>query len=79
VLFIVADDGLGIKADKLAEIRDTLTRTKSTGTGSYGLKNVNDRIRLFFGTSYGINIESPANGGTEVRIRIPILMEPPED
>lgn len=79
VLFIVADDGLGIKADKLAEIRDTLTRTKSIGTGSYGLKNVNDRIRLFFGTSYGINIESPANGGTEVRIRIPILMEPPED
>lgn len=79
VLFIVADDGLGIKADKLADIRDALTRTKTTGTGSYGLKNVNDRIRLFFGTAYGIHIESHANGGTEVRIRIPILTEPPED
>ncbi|WP_219641704.1 sensor histidine kinase [Cohnella sp. CFH 77786] len=79
VLFIVSDDGLGIREDKLAEIRTALSGTKSTGTGSYGLKNVNERIRLFFGASYGIHIESHANGGTEVRIRIPILTETPED
>lgn len=53
VLFIVSDDGLGIKEDKLAEIQGVLSGTKSTGTSSYGLKNVNERIRLYFGTSYG--------------------------
>jgi two-component system sensor histidine kinase YesM len=79
VIFIVSDDGVGIGADKLAELRSALGGKKSDGTGSYGLKNVNERISLYFGSSYGIHLSSPEIGGTEVRIRIPILMEPPGD
>jgi two-component system, sensor histidine kinase YesM len=79
VIFIVSDDGIGIGKDKLAEIQGVLKGMKSTGTSSYGLKNVNERIRLFSGTSYGIHIESSSSGGTDVRIRIPILTKPPED
>ncbi|MBD0378543.1 cache domain-containing sensor histidine kinase [Paenibacillus sedimenti] len=79
LLFIVSDDGVGISADKLAEIRSALGGTKAAGTGFYGLKNVNERISLYFGSSYGIHLSSPASGGTEVRIRIPILTEQPGD
>ncbi|KRE69748.1 sensor histidine kinase [Paenibacillus sp. Soil750] len=77
VLFIVWDDGVGIDAEKLAEIRSALGGTKAAVTGSFGLKNVNERICLYFGSSYGLFLNSSANSGTEVRIRIPILTEPP--
>ena len=37
----------------------------------YGLKNVNDRIRLLYGESYGLDIFSRPGEGTRVEIRLP--------
>ncbi|MFD1955558.1 sensor histidine kinase [Paenibacillus thailandensis] len=44
----------------------------STG-GSYGLANVQERLRLSFGEHYGIALESEIGRGTKVTIRHPII------
>lgn len=42
------------------------------GAKSFGLKNVDRRIRLYYGKEYGLHIESKKNVGTTVYIRIPV-------
>ena len=39
------------------------------------LKNVNQRIHLYFGKEYGISIYSKEKVGTEVSISLPIVNE----
>ena len=37
----------------------------------YRVKNVNDRLKIYFGEEYGITIESELDVGTTVTIKIP--------
>lgn len=47
--------------------------------GHNGIRNVHDRIRLYFGEIYGIHFQSEPGAGTVVTIRMPkILNEPAE-
>ncbi len=72
---IVKDDGVGIKKDKVALITTYLTSNEfeydKEITESFGMRNVNHRLRLFFGDGYGITMVSEENVGTEMRIRLP--------
>ena len=43
----------------------------SVQTSGYGIKNVNDRLKIYFGDEYGISIDSELDVGTTVTIRIP--------
>lgn len=73
ILFQVIDNGYGIKPEHL---NDLLTlESSSTHSSGVGLKNVNERIKLYFGSPYGIEIISELEVGTIVNIRIP-LTEP---
>jgi len=72
VLFQVIDNGYGIKPDILKNILNRKDGSKSDH-GGVGLKNVNERIKLFFGELYGIEIFSTLDVGTTVNIRIPII------
>ncbi|WP_139376047.1 sensor histidine kinase [Clostridium oryzae] len=63
--FIITDNGTGIDND----MKERLLSQTSKG---YGLKNVNDRIKLFYGNDYGISIESELNKYTKVKVIIPI-------
>lgn len=69
ILFQVTDNGYGIKP----EILKNLLSQESTSyhSGGVGLKNVNERIKLFYGEEYGIEILSEVDVGTTVNIRIP--------
>ena len=57
----ISDDGLGIPPKKVEELNRLLTNDKylpgsegdSSGTG-IGVKNVNSRIKLYFGEQYGL-------------------------
>lgn len=64
VVIIVRDNGNGME-QKVAE---TLVTYRAKG---YGLKNVNDRIRLLYGENYGIQIFSKPGEGTNVIMRFP--------
>ena len=39
----------------------------------YGLYNVNERIHILFGSSYGLTVTSEPDFGTEVTVKIPKL------
>ena len=60
----VRDNGMGMPQEKA----ETLVTYQAKG---YGLKNVNDRIRLLYGAKYGIQIFSAPDEGTTVVMRFP--------
>ena len=70
--FIVTDNGKGMDEEKLAGIKDALLNEVSNKqVCCFGMYNVSKRINLFFGNSYGIEIDSELEGGTTVEITIP--------
>ena len=70
VLFRVRDNGYGIKPELL---KDLLNREAKNDHGSgVGLKNVNERVKLTYGSQYGVEIVSELEVGTTVSIRIPL-------
>ncbi len=71
--FIIRDNGAGIAVEKLAEIKEQLSGLR-TGK-SIGLLNVHERIRLYFGSNCGLDIESEKGHGTTVRVTLPDLKE----
>ncbi len=71
--FTIADNGLGI-TEKQVEGRLTGETKSSSGKGSgIGVKNVNERIRLYFGEGYGLTILSEPDEGTAIKIRLPAV------
>jgi two-component system sensor histidine kinase YesM len=65
--FIVEDNGVGMSPERIDEIIGP-----STGkAAASGLRNVDERIKLYFGDEYGISIESIQGGGTRVSVRLP--------
>ena len=72
IILIVSDDGVGIEKDALDELNKTLSETSFTNEKSHiGLSNVNQRIKIIFGDSYGIHVESTVGVGTDVYVTIP--------
>jgi two-component system, sensor histidine kinase YesM len=74
----VSDDGVGMTPEKLEEIRALLSAVHSPDEGleGYGVHNVHERIRLSFGTKYGLRFESVPGRGTTVEILHPLVMSP---
>lgn len=77
---LVEDNGIGMNETRLASLRDQLGRriipeepTDSEMSGGFGLPNVQQRIRLYYGEAYQIQIDSVEGTGTTVAIQIPIL------
>ncbi|WP_435922477.1 sensor histidine kinase [Paenibacillus sp. DYY-L-2] len=62
----VIDNGIGIRAETVRKLLSSPSQT-----GGYGVKNVDERIKLRYGDKYGISIGSIYGAGTTVRIVIP--------
>ena len=71
VVFTVADNGVGMDQ---AQIEAILRKERSDHTG-IGIKNVNDRLKIYFGEGYGITIRSEPDEGAVVTIRMPQVRE----
>jgi len=70
------DNGTGMPDSRLAKVQRALTdnsATKEGGKARVGLPNINRRIKLQFGDSYGVEIQSQLYNGTTVLIKIPLL------
>ena len=75
-VFIIADNGVGFEPEAFSELKNILRsesreRIVSSGCG-IGILNINNRIRLYYGDDYALNIESIKNGGTSVTVRMPL-------
>jgi two-component system sensor histidine kinase YesM len=67
----VADNGLGMKPEVVERLLVENTPV-SKGSG-VGLKNVNERIKLYFGDRYGVLIKSEPDEGTCITLVLPII------
>ena len=65
----VSDDGAGIDAQKLGELNKSLSDGGGKQTRSIGLLNVNKRLKLLYGSDYGITVDSRENVFTRVSIK----------
>lgn len=68
----VADNGVGMSREALEELREKLRTTEIHKTGSIGIVNVNQRLKIMFGEKYGLTIESEEERGTVVNITLPL-------
>ncbi|GGA30354.1 sensor histidine kinase [Paenibacillus physcomitrellae] len=67
ILLRVIDDGIGMTAEQLER-----ALSKTDNLSGYGIKNVDDRIKLTYGERYGVHMYSRPGIGTAVTIRIPL-------
>jgi two-component system sensor histidine kinase YesM len=69
VILRIIDDGVGMEKEKT----EKLLRGKDDDSSrhSFGLHSVHERIKLHFGSGYGIKIKSSIGAGTEVEVNIP--------
>jgi len=62
--FCVEDNGIGISPERLRELSDP-------NSGSIGIANVRDRIRMVYGKPFDLNIESEVGKGTKITVQMP--------
>ena len=67
ILFRVRDNGVGMSPEQVEAI---LTRAPGENAG-IGIRNVDDRLKIYFGREYGLHITSELDVGTCVEIRMP--------
>ncbi|MEG1638205.1 MAG: sensor histidine kinase, partial [Erysipelotrichaceae bacterium] len=71
ILFSIADNGAGMSEEQV----ENILSKELTDSKGIGVKNVNDRIKIYFGSEYGIMVESELDVGTTIKIRIPAMRE----
>lgn len=73
VIFEIWDNGVGINDDKVEHINGIMSGEKTIDDENmyFGIRNVNERIKLNFGTEYGLRYQSTLAVGTKVFVNIP--------
>ena len=71
--FTISDNGLGMSEDVVATLlsKDIIPSKKGSGIG---VKNVNERIKLYFGNEYVLKVESEPDEGTKITIHLPAIV-----
>lgn len=73
VHFTVEDNGAGMEEGELCKLQEEIRKPCKDTEKGFGLANVNERIRMNFGTEYGMQIDSAKGKGTRVEIVIPAV------
>jgi len=68
ILFEITDDGIGMDEDTL----NNLSNNNLTQGKGFGIYNVNKRVKLLYGETFGLKIYSKKGKGTKVTLLIPI-------
>ncbi len=70
--FSVADDGVGMSSEKMAELqRENLDSNEK----SFGLRGTIERIKIFYEQDIGYDIQSTEGRGTVITLRVPVYYE----
>lgn len=73
IAFSISDTGIGMSQKQIAVLEKSLEDKDSTKAEGIGLKNVNERMKIYFGEEYGLSFESEEGVGTTVNFKIPII------
>ncbi|MBR1758385.1 MAG: sensor histidine kinase [Lachnospiraceae bacterium] len=71
ILLSVEDNGMGMTEEQI----DSIMKKAHSDKSGIGIKNVNDRLKIYFGDRYGITIDSVPDEGTRVHILMPKVTE----
>lgn len=74
-VIIVKDNGSGIPESELTKLLLNIHSNKSSSRYGIGLFNISQRIKLFYGKEYGMNIESSLGEGTKVLLYLPLTFD----
>lgn len=79
LLIWIYDTGVGMSSEQLQHLKNDLklksSHNDSVPSDSIGLRNVNERIRLYYGDAYGLKIDSVESEWTRIQICIPYTTE----
>ncbi len=95
VVVSIVDDGAGMSPERLEQVREELAGNNLRSTVDnpavsqglhhphrrirVGVRNVHDRIQLYFGKEYGLVFQSTPTSGTVVEVHLPIVHSPGEE
>lgn len=68
----IQDDGTGMVQEILQDMPGSILSNEAHG---YGVRNINERLKLNYGSEYGLSYISQPDIGTTVEIRIPAIKE----
>ncbi|HTP59825.1 MAG TPA: sensor histidine kinase, partial [Spirochaetia bacterium] len=71
IVIRVSDNGVGMAPEQLAALRDGLIEPRPAN--GVGVRNVQERIHVYFGLEYGVSFESAPGAGTVATVRIPVI------
>lgn len=69
----VSDNGLGMTEEQVKSLFSHEVQVTSKKGSGIGVKNVNERIKLYFGENYGLTIDSEPDEGTTITILLPAV------
>lgn len=73
IILTVQDNGVGMEPEELLNLQKEIERPCQETEKGYGLANVNERIKIYYGMEYGISIESAKGKGTKVTVTLPAV------
>lgn len=73
LFFLIEDNGLGMQKEQVERLFSDTSHVPSRRGSGIGVRNVNERIKLYFGETYGLTIDSEPDEGTRIYIRLPAI------
>lgn len=76
IIIRIKDNGIGIKSKELESLKNSIntpfaSQLQQQETENFALRNLNQQIKLHYGDSYGLTIESTQAVGTIITITLP--------
>lgn len=66
ILIEILDNGVGMKETNINDI------DKKRSRGGIGIKNIHERLKIMYGSEYGVEVVSEKGYGTSITMKIPI-------
>lgn len=70
----VRDNGIGMNKEKAKQLLKDTETVKSSSMSGIGLPNVDRRMKLVYGESYGLSIQSEPGQYTQITVMLPLEM-----
>lgn len=70
---VILDNGIGMPKERLEKL--TVSQKKTEHFSGIGVQNVDNRLKLLYGESYGVFIESKEGKGTKITLHLPYYMQ----
>ena len=76
LVFVVEDNGLGMKQEDLFSLRENLLHYDvSNPDMGFGMYNVFKRVQLYYEIDDGLSVESEYQKGSKMTLRLPVLAD----